>query len=172
MEVPRPATLRLMSFSSDSPNWRWLRFDQLSVHDLHALLRLRQDVFVVEQACLYPDIDGLDPQCLHGLGQSADGMLAAYARVVPPGLKFDEPAIGRVIVAPAWRGRSLGGVLMREAIAATRHAYPGAAIRISAQAHLQGFYRSLGFETVSDPYDEDGIAHVDMLNHPTGTPQR
>jgi ElaA protein len=153
-----------MSSACDPLTWRWLRFDQLSARDLHDVLRLRQDVFVIEQACLYADIDGLDLQCLHGLGCGADGSLAAYARVVPPGLKFTEPAIGRVIVAPAWRGRSLGGVLMREAIAATRQTYPAAAIRISAQAHLQGFYRGLGFETVSDEYDEDGIAHVDMLN--------
>ena len=155
-----------MTSTSDTLAWRWLRFDELSVHDLHALLRLRQEVFVIEQNCLYADIDGLDPQCLHGLGCAADGTLAAYARVVPPGLKFDEPAIGRVIVAPAWRGRSVGGVLMREAIAATQAAYPRAAIRISAQAHLQRFYAGLGFETVSAEYDEDGIPHVDMLRQP------
>lgn len=155
-----------MTSSSDTLHWRWLRFDDLSVHELHALLQLRQEVFVIEQACLYADIDGLDPQCLHGLGRSADGALAAYARVVPPGLKFEEPAIGRVIVAPAWRGRSVGSMLMREAIAATQAAYPHAAIRISAQAHLQRFYASLGFETVSAEYDEDGIPHVDMLRQP------
>lgn len=152
-----------MTSSSDLLRWRWLRFDELSVHDLHELLRLRQDVFVVEQDCVYADIDGLDPQCLHGLARSADGALAAYARVVPPGLKFEEPAIGRVIVAPAWRGRSLGAALMHEAIAAARAAHPGTPIRISAQAHLQHFYQGLGFETVSGEYDEDGIAHVDML---------
>lgn len=144
-------------------SWRCQPFQQLALADLHAVLKLRQDVFVIEQQCLYADIDGLDPQCLHLLGITNNGQLAAYARVVPAGLKFEEPAIGRVIVAPAWRGHALGGTLMREAIAATQRACPGAPIRISAQAHLQRFYGGLGFVTASDEYDEDGIAHVDML---------
>jgi len=152
-----------MTTASPVLHWRWLPFEALSVHELHAMLKLRQDVFVLEQTCLYADIDGIDPHCRHGLGLAPDGTLAACARLVPPGLKFEEPAIGRVIVAPAWRGRALGHELMREAIAATRATWPGRAIRLSAQAHLQRFYGALGFATVSDEYDEDGIPHVDML---------
>lgn len=141
--------------------WRCLRFDELSLHGLYALLALRSEVFVVEQACAYQDIDGADPACLHLLGER-DGVLVASARLVPAGLKFAEASIGRVVSAPSTRGSGLGHALMREAIACL-HAHWGLQpIRIGAQAHLQAFYRQHGFLPDGDPYDEDGIEHIEM----------
>jgi ElaA protein len=147
--------------------WQWLPFDRLSVAQLYAVLALRQQVFVVEQRCAFLDADGVDPHCWHGLGER-DGALLASARIVPPGLDFAEPAIGRVVTAPSGRGQGLGRELMREAIAQTQRLYPGAPVRIGAQQHLERFYGSLGFVTSSAPYDEDGIPHVEMLRGGSG----
>jgi ElaA protein len=147
--------------------WQWLPFDRLSVAQLYAVLALRQQVFVVEQRCAFLDADGVDPQCWHGLGER-DGVLLASARIVPPGADFAEPAIGRVVTAPSARGQGLGRELMREAIAQAQRLYPGEALRIGAQQHLERFYGSLGFVTASAPYDEDGIPHVEMLRGGSG----
>jgi len=143
-------------------HWQWSPFAGLTAAQLYGMLHLRQEVFVVEQRCIYLDADGLDTQCLHCWGSTLAGDLAAYARVVPPGHGFDGPAIGRVIVAPAWRASGLGGVLMGKAIELTRGQFPGQAVWISAQAHLQAFYTRLGFTPTSEPYDDEGIPHLDM----------
>jgi ElaA protein len=140
----------------------WLPFDRLTGRQVHDVLQLRQRVFVVEQTCPYLDADGADPRCWHGLGVK-DGMLVATARIAPPGLKYVEPAIGRVVTAPEVRGTGLGRALMAEGVAGCARVWPGRAIRISAQAHLQRFYGHFGFETVSDTYLEDDIPHVEML---------
>jgi ElaA protein len=143
--------------------WRWARFDDLGVHDLYDALALRCRVFILEQAP-YQDPDGIDPSAWHLLGRSGEsGELVAYLRVVDPGAKYPQPSIGRVIAARAWRGTGVGRLLMSEGIARCEAAWPGQAICISAQAHLQRFYGSLGFEAVSDPYLEDGIPHIEML---------
>jgi ElaA protein len=125
------------------------------------VLQLRARVFVVEQACAYLDVDGADPQCWHGLGVQ-DGVLVASARLVPPGLKYEGPAIGRVVTAPEVRRTGLGRELMREAIAQTQQLFPGQTIHLGAQRYLERFYGSLGFTPVGAPYDEDGIPHIDM----------
>lgn len=142
--------------------WSWLPFDALTVRQLHDVLALRQEVFVVEQRCAYQDADGADPACVHGLGER-DGVLVATARLVPPGLKYAEPAIGRVVTSPRARGEGLGRALMREAIAETQRRWPGLPIRIGAQRYLERFYGELGFTVAGAPYDEDGIPHVEML---------
>ncbi len=150
-------------------HWTWERFDGLGVHALHEALMLRCRVFVVEQACAYQEVDDADPRAWHLLGRAApDGPLLATLRAVDPGVRSPEPSIGRVAIAPQARGTGLGSALMREGLARTAAAWPGHAVRISAQAHLQPFYTSLGFATVSQPYDEDGIAHVQMLWQPQG----
>lgn len=142
--------------------WSCFAWTALDRDRLYAVLNLRERVFVVEQACAYLDCDGNDPKTLHLLGH-ADGTLAAYARIVPPGVFYEEPAIGRVVVDPAWRSGGRGRALMREAIART-HAHFGArSIRINAQVYLERFYRELGFVPASEPYDEDGIPHLAML---------
>jgi len=144
-------------------NWHCLPFDALLPLQLYALLKLRADVFVVEQRCAYLDPDGADPACHHLLGLDAQGTLLASARLVPAGLKFAEASIGRVVTAPQARGTQLGHALMAQACTELFRLWGPQPIRIGAQAHLQGFYRRHGFVTVSAPYDEDGIAHVDML---------
>lgn len=139
-------------------SWLVRRFDELTVRQLYAIVQLRERVFVVEQKCVYFDADGVDPTCQH-LWAERDGQIVAYLRIVPAGVKFAEVSIGRVIVAPEARGTSLGRELMRRGIAEAGDV----PIRIGAQAHLEKFYSELGFVRVSDPYDEDGIPHLEML---------
>jgi len=142
--------------------WRFARLDELSALEVHDILQARAAVFVVEQACVFQDMDGADPECWH-LFSRADGAVAAYCRIAPAGVKFAEASIGRVITTDAVRGSGLGRALMVEAIRRARELWPGAAVRIGAQQRLEGFYHSLGFVTDSEPYDEDGIAHVEMV---------
>jgi len=145
--------------------WTCDRFDALSTRALYELLVLRSQVFVLEQHCVYLDPDGLDTEVLHLQGRGADGGLQAYARLVPPlskGPQQTEPMIGRVVTAPGARGAGQGRALMQQALLQCARLWPGQAISINAQAHLQGFYASLGFVVTSAPYDEDGIEHVDM----------
>ena len=143
--------------------WQWLRFGQLGIDDLYDLLALRAEVFVVEQRCAYQDPDGLDRLSWHLLGRDGQGRLQALLRVVDPGGKYAEPSIGRVVTAASARGRGAGRVLMQQGLSRCRTAWPGQGIRISAQAHLQRFYGSLGFEPVGEPYLEDDIPHLEML---------
>lgn len=140
----------------------WLPFDRLTGRQVHDVLQLRQRVFIVEQTCPYLDADGSDPRCWHGLGVK-DGVLVATARIVPPGEKFGEPAIGRVVTAPEMRREGAGRALMISAIAQVKRLYPGQPIRIGAQRYLERFYGSLGFVPMGEPYDEDGIPHIEML---------
>ncbi len=143
--------------------WAWRRFAELSADDVYDLLALRAAVFVVEQACAYLDPDGLDRQSWHLLGRDAAGELQAYLRVVDPGLKYDEPSIGRVITSAALRGQGAGHALVAEGVARCSAAWPGQGIRISAQAHLRRFYARHGFQPVGDVYSEDDIPHIQML---------
>jgi ElaA protein len=146
--------------------WQWSSFADLTAAQLYAMLALRQQVFVLEQTCLYPDIDGLDPAAHHLLGwRDVDGKpaLAAHLRCLAPGAKYTEMSIGRVVTSPAARGTGLGRELVAQGIALAQRLHPGHAIRIGAQAHLEAFYASFGFVTVSAPYDEDGIQHIDMI---------
>jgi ElaA protein len=142
--------------------WHWSRFEELGVHALYEVLALRQRVFILEQGP-YLDADGLDPHAWHLLGRDGEGKLVAYLRVVDPGYKYDEPSIGRVVTDKAARGSGIGRLLVAEGVAGCDRLWPGLAVRISAQAHLQRFYGEVGFETVGDPYLEDEIPHVEML---------
>lgn len=143
-------------------DFQWKRLDDLSTREMYTIIQAREAVFVVEQACAYQEVDGLDLDSWH-LSVLKDGELAAYARVVEPGLKYEEPSIGRVLTLTKFRSLKIGYALVAEAIRFTEAHYPGAGIRIGAQAHLQKFYGSLGFEPVGEIYDEDGIAHIDMV---------
>ena len=147
-------------------NWTWQRFHDLGVDNLHDALQLRSRVFILEQGP-YLDVDGHDRVSWHLLGRDGTGTLRAYLRVVDPGVKFDEPSIGRVVTAPEVRGTGLGRTLMRQGLAGCARHWPGQAIRISAQARLQRFYVGLGFSPTSDDYLEDGIPHLEMLWRPT-----
>ena len=142
--------------------WHWKDWSSLNTDELYGLLALRQAVFVVEQDCPYLDADGLDSDAHHLLGY-LDGELVAYARAFPPGKVYREAAIGRVITASSIRGTGLGRPLMREAMIRVHQTFGTTAIKLSAQAHLAPYYRSLGFEICGEGYDEDGIPHVPML---------
>jgi ElaA protein len=147
--------------------WTVLPFEALPPIALYDALRLRQRVFVVEQACAYLDCDGRDPASLHLLGRARDrdrqGPLVAYARLVPAGVAFAEPSIGRVATAPEARGRGYGRALMVEAIARARQAFGPGPLRIGAQQYLERFYTELGFRTASEVYDDDGVPHIQMV---------
>lgn len=146
--------------------WQWVRFAALDGADVHAMLALRQQVFMLEQRCLYPDIDGRDPLAWHLLGwrQHADEReLIAYLRCFAPGTLYAEAAIGRVVIAMHMRKQGVGGQLMQEGLRHIEREYPGTRVRLSAQAHLQSFYAGLGFAGISDVYLEDDIPHIDML---------
>ena len=143
--------------------WRLARFDELTAREVHDILQARSAVFVVEQACVFQDMDGADVAGWHLFARADDARIAAYCRLLPAGLAFAEPSIGRVITTQAARGTGLGRALMEEALRRAAALWPGAALRIGAQQHLEGFYRSLGFVTDSEPYDEDGIPHVEMI---------
>ncbi len=142
--------------------WEICSFDELSNSCLYNILQLRTDVFVVEQACPFQDMDGLDAQALHVLGSFEESLLC-YSRILPPGLKYQDASIGRVITRLTVRGLGMGVTLMEKSIAYCKQRYPQASIRISAQQRLEKFYLELGFNTVSAPYMEDGIPHLEML---------
>lgn len=146
--------------------WEAVAFAELGVERLYALLALRQRVFVIEQHCVYLDADGVDPACLHLLGwHEADdaATLRACLRLVPPGLKYAEASIGRIVTDSVLRGTGQGRQLVRRGIELAERVHPGAGLRISAQAHLARFYADFGFAGVGEPYPEDGIPHLEML---------
>ena len=151
----------------DKPiDWTWQHFDELSGADLYQVMASRQDVFILEQRCLYQDMDGLDQGAHHLLGwREVEGRrrLAAYLRCLAPGAKYTEMSLGRVVTTAAARGGGVGRLLLEQGIAHALRQHPGHRIKIGAQQHLERFYASFGFETISDPYDEDGIMHIDML---------
>lgn len=143
--------------------WNDLHHSQLTVPQLYALLKLRCEVFVVEQTCPYQDIDGDDllGENRHILGWR-DGELVAYARILKSEEEFEPVVIGRVIISPAARGEKLGYTLMEQTLTSCQQNWPQKALYLGAQAHLQPFYAHFGFSPVTDVYDEDGIPHVGM----------
>ena len=142
----------------------WCRFDELSPGLLYEILRFRQAIFVVEQHCAYPDLDGLDQGAQH-LVLRVDGALAGCLRLIP----FSDERrikIGRVAVAEASRGQGFARRLMQEALARCRRDYSGSSVSLTGQTYLAPFYESLGFVATSAPYDDYGLTHVDMVLNP------
>lgn len=144
-------------------SWQLLSFAELSPFQLYAILQARSAVFVMEQNCPYQDMDDCDQHSQHLIAWTDDDKLAAYLRVVPPGLKFGEASLGRVITSEIARGTGIGKQLLRRGIDACLAAHPEHGLRIGAQQYLEKFYASFGFVTVSEMYLEDGIPHVEML---------
>lgn len=142
--------------------WNLKTFNDLSTSELYAIMRLRIEVFIVEQNCPYQDADDKDQSSYHLMGWE-NGVLVAYTRLLPPGLSFEEPSIGRVVTSPQARERGLGYELMNESIKQTRARFGSTPIRIGAQLYLKQFYEKLGFTKSSDIYLEDGIKHIEML---------
>lgn len=146
--------------------WQCTPFAELTAGELYAVMEARQRVFVVEQKCAYLDADGTDHLALHLLGwrSTPEGLvLSAYARLFPPGAKYKEASIGRVLTDSTVRGSGLGRAIMTEAIQRIEDAAWGPAIRLAAQMYLEGFYEDFGFRRVSEPFLEDDIWHVEML---------
>ena len=142
--------------------FKWSRLGALTAIELYQIIKARESVFVVEQHCPYQETDELDLHAWH-LSVFVNGELAAYARVIEPGVNNSQPSIGRVMTVKKFRTPKIGRALMEEAIKFTGLTVPGNDIKISAQVYLQRFYASLGFQTSGKPYDEDGIPHIDMI---------
>ncbi|MFD0977251.1 GNAT family N-acetyltransferase [Salinimicrobium gaetbulicola] len=137
-------------------------FEELNLHELYEVLQLRAEVFVVEQNCVYQDIDGKDEKALHVLGFE-NGTLLAYTRIFPPGIYFTEAAIGRVVVKSSSRKNKFGHDIMKASIEAIEERFDTSNIKLSAQTYLTKFYESHGFEQVGEGYLEDGIPHIAMI---------
>lgn len=135
-------------------------FAQLSNTELYAILKLRVDVFVVEQACPYPEIDGRDEDSLH-VWLEEDGEILAYLRVLDRGVESEYVSIGRVIAAR--RRQGLGSEIMKAGIRVAQEHFHAEAIYLEGQVYAQGFYENLGFRQISEPYLEDNIPHIKML---------
>ena len=143
--------------------WQWAHFHELTPDDLYDIVTLRTAIFIVEQNCPYQDSDGADRVSHHLWTRGADGEIAAYLRVVPPGIKYVEPSLGRIATASSVRGTGLGRALVREGIARAERLYGPVPIRIGAQRYLLGFYEQLGFVSTGYEYDEDDIPHTEMV---------
>jgi len=157
---------------SNTIQWKIKSFNELSVDELYDLLKLRIDVFVVEQTCFYPDLDNADRQAntLHLIGydscESQSRNIAGYLRILPKGETYnDYISIGRVATAINFRGQGLGHQLMQQALLACNKYFPQQEIKISAQEHLEKYYNQYGFIKVSPMYLEDNIPHIAMLKH-------
>lgn len=146
--------------------WSLKKFDTLTPYDLYAILQLRNEVFVVEQNCVYQDADNKDPLSFHFMGWSND-KLVAYTRIIPPGISFEEASIGRVVSSPSVRGSGIGRELMQQSISQLYQLFGNVTIRIGAQLYLQQFYGSLGFIPHGDIYLEDNIQHIEMTKEAT-----
>jgi ElaA protein len=141
--------------------WQLKTFDELTNLELYEVLRLRNEVFIVEQHCNFQDLDNKDQKCRHLLGFRS-GELAAYARIVPPGLSYQYPSIGRILVSQAARRTGAGVALLNKSIAELEAMYGKTPICIGAQVYLRRFYGSFGFVQSSEEYLEDEIPHIEM----------
>jgi ElaA protein len=149
---------------SNKINWVLKKFEDLSPFEVYELLRLRSEVFVVEQHCVFLDMDNLDQSCHHLLGY-IDNELAGSVRILPPGLAYEQVSIGRVVGSPRYRGIGAGKLLMKKAIECTIELYGNQPIKIGAQLYLKKFYEEFGFAICSETYMEDGIPHIKMIRN-------
>lgn len=143
-------------------NWIYKPFNELTSHELYSVLQLRSEVFVVEQNCVYQDIDGKDLKSTHLMAWHNDN-LVAYTRLVPAGVSFEEASIGRVITSPFYRGLGIGIELLEKSIEQILATYQTNTIRIGAQLYLKKFYEGFGFVAEGDEFLEDGIPHIEMV---------
>jgi ElaA protein len=137
-------------------------FQSLTVNELYDCLRLRSDIFVVEQECVFLDADNIDQKCEHMMLLN-NKEIVAYARIVPPGVSYKEASIGRVVNSKQFRGKGYGKLLMNLAILNCQRLHPSHSIKIGAQFYLKSFYESFGFVSIGAAYDEDGIEHIHMI---------
>ena len=144
--------------------WIFKKFDELTAAELYSIMQLRNEVFVVEQNCVYQDADDKDQKSFHLCGWE-EGKLVAYTRIIPQGISYAEASIGRVVTSPAYRNTGAGRHLMKESIRLCFSEFKCTSIKIGAQVYLTAFYQSLGFIQCSSQYLEDGISHIEMILH-------
>ncbi|HRE37757.1 MAG TPA: GNAT family N-acetyltransferase [Chitinophagaceae bacterium] len=142
--------------------WILKKFEELTPHELYTIMQLRNEVFVVEQNCVYQDADNKDRYSFHLMGWKEDKLIA-YTRLIPAGTAYAEPSIGRVVTSPSARGTGAGRELMEHSIDTIYKLFGKQPIRIGAQLYLKKFYSSIGFEPTGDIYLEDGIEHIEMV---------
>ncbi len=147
-------------------NYQFKHFQELSPSEFHDIIAVRLKVFVVEQNCIYQDLDGKDKKCYHAICRDEKGTILATARIVPPGISYEEVSIGRVVIDETIRGKGLGHELLRHCFKFIRAEFGIVPIRISAQKHLEKFYNSHLFLSTGKEYLEDGIPHLEMLHSP------
>ncbi|MDA8714829.1 GNAT family N-acetyltransferase [Flavobacteriales bacterium] len=150
--------------------WHLKGFEELQIEEFYKMIALRIEVFIIEQNCPYQELDGKDQKSQHLICEEG-GEIIATARIVGPGVSYQEPSIGRVVITEEARGSGLGHELMRQAMAASEKMYGNRTIRLSAQEYLINFYKKHRFEVVSDVYLEDNIPHVEMLFTPKNDTQ-
>jgi ElaA protein len=146
--------------------WVLKKFGELTLNELYSILELRSKVFIVEQNCIYNDPDGRDQVAWHLIG-TEEHQLIAYSRILPPGVVYADPAIGRVVTSPSKRKSGLGRELMNRSIKHCEDLFGKTSITLSAQAYLKKFYESLGFSAIGDEYLDDGIPHIKMTSKPS-----
>jgi len=144
--------------------WRIKNFDDLSLKELYEILKIRQEVFVVEQTCYYLDADGSDEMAVHIWGE-IEGKIVAYCRIFQPNIKYKEASIGRVLTSPDFRGQNYGKILMKVALQTIQIRFSTEAVRITAQDYLLKFYSDLGFMDTGKKYLEDNIPHTEMIKN-------
>lgn len=140
----------------------WKTFEELNINELYDLMKLRTDIFVVEQDCAYPELDDYDKVALHIIGKK-ENEIVAYSRILPTNTVYKQVSIGRVAVRDDQRKNKLGKTLFDFTLKITQEKYPEETIKIQAQTYLENFYGSFGFKTISEPYPDVGVWHVDML---------
>lgn len=145
-------------------NWTLKKFEELTSTELYKIIQLRNEVFVVEQNCVYQDADDKDQESFHFCGWDGE-KLVAYTRIIPQGISYAEASIGRVVTSPAYRGTGAGRELMKESIKRTFSQFNCTSIKIGAQVYLTKFYQSLGFVQSGPEYLEDNIPHIEMILH-------
>ena len=151
-----------LDLNNKNLSWEWKFFTDLHRDELYKVLRFRQEIFVVEQKSWYLDADGLDQNSLHLLVTNKENLIG-YLRLTPPGKKYIEASIGRVSIHSDYRGEGLGDQLLTMGIEKGKEVYDSSSFRISAQEYLISYYENHGFKVQGNPYDEDGIPHVEML---------
>jgi len=143
-------------------DWMLKKFDELTAQELYSILQLRNEVFVVEQNCVFQDADNKDQFSYHLMGWEGEKLIA-YSRIIPPGMVYEFPSIGRVVTSPLSRRNGSGKILMNESIKAIQKLFGEAAIELGAQLYLKKFYESFGFIQSGEIYLEDGIQHIEMI---------
>jgi ElaA protein len=142
--------------------WSLKKFEALTALEVYAILQLRNEVFVVEQNCVFQDADDKDQDSYHLMGINQNKLMA-YTRIVPPGVIYEQASIGRVVTSPSVRRHGAGKILMQQSIQSVYELFDKVPIKIGAQLYLKAFYEAFGFEQSSDIYLEDGIEHIYML---------